>query len=286
MVHLAIIGDVHHHFSQADLVYFNDSAYDLILIVGDLSDYNPYRGYQVASVMSGLRKPTLMIPGNHDTVNLFQLLAELTRNRILAALFGLGQARRTQKLQRLLEPVVLCGYSCHTFLYSGYDFDVISARPFSMGGPGLSFIPYLKQRYGVESILASTRLLKRRINESTSKRLIFLAHNGPHGRGSDRADIWGCDFKVEEGDYGDWDLRLAIEYARARGRQVIAVVAGHMHHELKGGGSRRWHVVSDGIHYLNAARVPRIFVQNGRCRHHHLRLSLDEDQIEIEEMLV
>jgi hypothetical protein len=55
---------------------------------------------------------------------------------------------------------------------------------------------------------------------------------------------------------------------------------------LMGGGSRRWHIVCDGIHYLNAARVPRIFVQDGRRLRHHIRLSFDETRVEIEEMLV
>ena len=38
-VKLAVIGDVHLHFNQFDVDYFNTSNYDLILFVGDLTNY-------------------------------------------------------------------------------------------------------------------------------------------------------------------------------------------------------------------------------------------------------
>ena len=53
---------------------------------------------------------------------------------------------------------------------------------------------------------------------------------------------------------------------------VLAVVAGHMHHRLRGGGARRWKAEQDGVLFLNAARVPRVFHHEGRQVRHHLRL--------------
>lgn len=286
MVNVAIIGDVHRYFNEKDVSYFNDSDYDLILFVGDLSDYLPARGVQLARLLARLEKPALFIPGNHDTVSLFQLLAEIKQNRLLVNLFSVGQERREQRLQEALQGVQLCGYSRHPFVFAGHNFDVIAGRPYSMGGSSLNFKPYLQRRYGVDSLEASARLLMKLIDESTSKKLVFLAHNGPHGLGAGRTDIWGCDFLDEEGDYGDRDLTKALEYAFSRGKKVIAVAAGHMHHQLKGGGTRQWLVERQGTNHINAARVPRIFWRDGRYYHHHVRLSFDETNSNVIEMIV
>jgi uncharacterized protein (TIGR04168 family) len=286
MVNLAIVGDVHLHFSEADVAYFNASTYDLILFVGDLSNHLPRRGYEVATLIGRLEKPALFIPGNHDTVNLFQLLAEIKGNSLLSWAFGLGQRRRASKLRKALNNVQFCGYSTHHFTISGQQFDIVAARPYSMGGPSINYKPFLQQQFGIGSIEASVQFLKNQINTSISDRLIFLAHNGPHGLGETRSDIWGCDFRAEEGDYGDVDLKLAIDYARSQGKQILAVIAGHMHHWLKGGGTRQWYVKSEDTAYINAARVPRIYQHAGRSVRHYIRLSFNEEQVEIGQVLV
>jgi len=77
-----------------------------------------------------------------------------------------------------------------------------------------------------------------------------------------------------------------VRYARARGKNVRAVIAGHMHHHLKGGGQRRWRVERDGTLYLNAARVPRIFPRGGRTLRHHVELVLDADRVMAREVLL
>lgn len=286
MAELAIIGDVHHQFSEADVDYFNASSYDLILFVGDLSHFYPRKGYRIAQRISRLQIPALFIPGNHDTVNLFQLLAEIKRWPLLTRLLGLGQERRARKLRRSLGKVRFCGYSCHSFFLSGQAFDIIAARPYSMGGPHLNFVSHLRQRYGIATMQASAQRLMGLVERSQSENVIFLAHNGPAGLGSRRTDIWGCDFREDEGDYGDPDLLHAVEFAREKGREVLAVVGGHMHHQLKGGGRRRWCVEQDGTVYINAARVPRIFQQAGSHWRHHVRLSIDAGCVNVEELLV
>ncbi|HVT34028.1 MAG TPA: hypothetical protein VHE37_00480, partial [Nevskiaceae bacterium] len=59
------------------------------------------------------------------------------------------------------------------------------------------------------------------------------------------------------------------------GKRVHAVVAGHMHHRLKGGGlPRRVQLLRDHTLYLNAARVPRIRVQDGAEVRYHVSLTL------------
>ncbi len=129
------------------------------------------------------------------------------------------------------------------------------------------------------------RRLKRCVDESEARRVIFLAHHGPTGLGERRADLWGCDFRKEEGDFGDADLRVAIDYARVRGKRVLAVVAGHMHHRLRGGGMRKWCETREEVLYVNAARVPRIFEDRDGLIHHHVDLVIEEDRAYAVEIL-
>ena len=152
----------------------------------------------------------------------------------------------------------------------------------------LTFRPYLSRVHGVTSLEASAARITQRIDESRGSRIVFLAHNGPSGLGARRSDIWGCDFKRGEGDFGDPDLRLAIDHARARGKHVLAVLAGHMHHTLRGGGGTRTWLARDeaGTLHVNAARVPRVFMAGGKEQRHHVEVVLDGDRAEAREVLV
>jgi len=145
-----------------------------------------------------------------------------------------------------------------------------------MGGPNLGFRPYLKAVFGVADFADSAARLKALFDQCTEPVLI-LAHNGPTGLGATRHDIFGCDFKREEGDFGDPDLKDAIEYAQSQGKRILAVAAGHMHHRVRGGGERITHLTVNGIHYLNAARVPRIWKESGQVLRHHAKISISED---------
>ena len=110
--------------------------------------------------------------------------------------------------------------------------------------------------HGVNSLETSISKLKTCVDEAQSKNLLFLAHTGPYGLGNGRSDLWGIDYKQSEGDNGDHDLQEAIFYAKNKGKNIIAVVAGHMHHRLKREGYRTSYRCKDGIHYVNAAKVP------------------------------
>jgi uncharacterized protein (TIGR04168 family) len=179
--------------------------------------------------------------------------------------------------------VPLVGYSCHEIHADGVDLSVVAARPHSMGGSRWHFERHMRERHGVDGFLASAARLRAVVNDCRHDDVLFLAHNGPTGLGERPDDIWGCDFKPELGDFGDPDLRDAIEHARSRGKRVRAVVAGHMHHRLAGGGQRRWHVERDGTQYINAARVPRIVGRGASARRHHVRLSIDAERVVVEE---
>lgn len=272
---LAVIGDVHGLFGDADVAHLNASDYAAVLFVGDLGNYRDGGDLTVARHIAKLTKPTWVIPGNHDAIHLAQLLAEVVRRPNAARLWARRQGRRVAALAAALGPATLVGYDLFTIEARGESVDVIAARPHAMDGGQLSFSAYLSERYGITSLAQSAQRLKGLVEQSTHKRLIFLAHNGPAGLGAARHDIWGCDFLPGAGDWGDTDLRDAIDHARALGKSVLAVVAGHMHHKLRGGGNRTWTVQRDGTLYVNAARVPRIQRRDGVRHHHHVELHLE-----------
>lgn len=124
------------------------------------------------------------------------------------------------------------------------------------------------------------------VDAAASQQLIFLAHNGPTGLGDQATDIWGCDFRPAQGDFGDKDLRIAIDYARQQGKRVLAVIAGHMHQQTKNGQIRPWYSQQDGISYLNPARVPRIFRQGKSQVHYYLSLTLNQQTLTAAEQYI
>jgi uncharacterized protein (TIGR04168 family) len=231
-IDVAVVGDVHLQWDATDAAHFRDSRYDLVLFVGDLAGYSHRGGLRVARSIATIGRRALVMPGNHDGIHLGQLLAEVVRRPRLGALLGDGQARRCEELAAALRPAVLCGYSTHDVVTPRGALGVIAARPHSMGGSYVAYQRYLARRFGVRSIDDSARRLQALIDASAHERLVFFAHNGPAGLGAGRGDIWGCDFRPQEGDWGDEDLRRAIEHARSGGRRVMAVVAGHMHHAV------------------------------------------------------
>ena len=283
-IQLAIIGDVHRQFDPHDVTQFNQSDYDLLLCTGDLANMWHREGLVAARQMARLQKPTLIIPGNHDTLTLPQLVAEIKQWPRLRRWLAWGQGRRLRQWQRALGPVQVGGYSVHP-MPGADDLAVVVGRPFAMGGSVLHCQPQLKRQFGIGTMVESAARLCQLIEQTSQQKLIFLAHNGPTGLGSTRKSIWGKDFHPDEGDFGDSDLRAAIDFAQTHGKIVLAVVAGHMHHHVKREGNRTWHLVADGIHYLNAARVPRIFEENGRTVYHHIRLTIDDNSVTVSEQL-
>ncbi|MBW7859053.1 MAG: metallophosphoesterase [Leptonema sp. (in: Bacteria)] len=278
---IAIIGDIHTNWNSTDIHYFNQSSYDLILICGDLPGRLHTQTLTIASLLSKLKKPAVMIPGNHDSTTVQQLVGEIIQKPSLIGKTGKPQLERVDQLALSLAPIQLGGYSIHRF--SGID--ILTTRPHSMGGPNLSFQPYLKHRFSVETIEDSANLLKKLVDQ-TNQDIIFLGHNGPSGLGADRSDIFGCDFKPEMGDFGDTDSRIALDYAIQTGKKVKAFIGGHMHHHLRGGGKRKWLIQENDIWFVNAARVPRIFKHNHQLIHHHVRLIINSDSVKVNPVFV
>jgi uncharacterized protein (TIGR04168 family) len=284
-VRLALIGDVHLSFDAHDAAALDADRYDAVLFAGDLSGYSPRGGLRVGRYIASLRTPTLVVPGNHDGALPHQLLAEMMRHEASIELTASGQAERVAQLRAALAPAVLGGYSVHPLRAaagSGRDerIDCVVGRPHSFGGPQLSFRPYLREQFGIDSIERSAERLCALVDATTTERIVFLAHNGPSGLGEKKSDIWGADFRKSEGDFGDPDLRTAIVHARRRGKRVLAVLAGHMHHAVRGGGERTWTVKEHETLFVNAARVPRVWKAEGKILRHHVEVVIEGERVE------
>ncbi|XP_058067572.1 uncharacterized protein LOC131216942 isoform X4 [Magnolia sinica] len=116
--------------------------------------------------------------------------------------------------------------------------------------------------YGVSDMVGSAKkIYEAALGIPDDHSIIFLAHNGPTGLGSQINDICGKDWVFGGGDHGDPDLAQALSDLKKSTRLSIPlVVFGHMHKELAyGNGLRKMIVVgADNTVYLNGAIVPRV----------------------------
>jgi len=285
-IRIGVIGDLHTHWDDVDVVQFDRSDYDLLLFTGDLGGGTPASSLRVARTISRLRKQALVMPGNNDTGDIRQLAAELAHRGGMKQLSAIRQGRH-QDDNLSAQPVVrLCGYSNHILQRDDLAVTLIAGRPHSMGGAALSFAAHMQSVYGIDSIEASAQRLCDLVDQTTTERLVFLSHNGPVGLGDEPHAMWGCDFKPGGGDWGDPDLAVAIDHALARGRQVLAVVGGHMHLRTKCGNERPWRLDREGVVYVNAARVPRIFSSSENTHRHHVALTITRDGAQVAEVIV
>jgi uncharacterized protein (TIGR04168 family) len=271
---IGIIGDLHSAWDDADVAYFNRSAYQLLLFTGDLGASTQEDGARIAKAISRLERDVLVMPGNNDAAQYNALAAELAyRQGAKSLLRGLAGAEPTPE-------ATLCGYSSHRFTIGDRELTVIAGRPFSMGGPELTYAEELARAHGVTSLEQSAGRIAELIERAETREVIVLSHNGPAGLGAAARSLWGRDFAEPAMDWGDPDLAQALAQVRERGtHRVLAVIAGHMHTPIRGGGERELELRRDGTLYLNPARVPRIFErEDGREVRHHAELTLHGDE--------
>ncbi|MCC5814275.1 MAG: metallophosphoesterase [Leptospira sp.] len=276
----ACIGDIHGFWEDRDTEYFNQSDYDFLLLTGDLPDHKPFSAgrKKLYEKLNRLSIPTYMCLGNWDGANFTQLIGEVFQNRFLIQLGGMGHIKRVDRLKQSLSNIEVSSYTVTSLANENLapkgrnildskdasrfeQIGLLIGRPFTCGGPHLGFTPSLRKLFGITSMGDSVTQYKKIIDSCKGHydRIIILSHNGPTGLGDKATHIYGCDFRKEEGDWGDPDLEEAIRYAKESGFQIPLVVSGHMHHRNpKTKSKRKWKVKKDDTIYLNAAKVPRM----------------------------
>ncbi|XP_031482932.1 uncharacterized protein LOC116252654 [Nymphaea colorata] len=241
-IRIAVVGDVHDDWDlQEDGKALQFLQPDLVLFTGDFGNEN----VDLVRSIAGLKFPKAAILGNHD--------CWYTRRFSMK-----GKDRVKAQLECLGEEHV--GYRRIDF--PGLKLSIVGGRPFSCGGDVIFRPELISARYGVHDMKESARkICQAAIGTPEGHSIIFLAHNGPTGLGSQISAICGRDWVLEGGDHGDPDLAQAISDLKEGYKLSIPlVIFGHMHKQLAYRRGLRKMVVhgTDGIIYLNGAVVPRV----------------------------
>ena len=228
---IAIVGDCHGLWSEADIEILSIVKPDFVLFVGDISEGK----IKIIKKINCLDIQSYVLLGNHDR--------------------GSDKTGETlQKQIRVLQDK-FCGWQLKVF---ENKINIVGARPCSSGGG--YFLS--KEVLGVYGPLTEQESARKIINCSIQARedlpLIIIAHSGPTGLGSEPNSICGRDWKVPPLDWGDRDLNIALTEIK-KNRFINLVVFGHMHNILnRNQGSRKMlEIDNGGTFYLNAAIVPR-----------------------------
>ncbi len=266
---IAVVGDVHDQWEEADNNALEQLDIDLILFVGDF-------GNESVPVVRKIREvsvPKAVIMGNHDAW-------------YTASAWG----RKKCPYDRYKEDWLQQQLDLLGDIHVGYDkldfpqfkLSVVGSRPYSWGGPELKNKDFLRDRYQVSNFKESTAKIMSAVQETSEDNIIFLGHNGPTGLGEHPEAICGKDWQPIGGDHGDPDFTQAIEQTCDLGKKIPLVTFGHMHHRLRHTRSQlRTRVVSNeqGTVYLNAACVPRIIEENGKKLRNFSLVTLDNGNV-------
>ncbi|KAL1563480.1 hypothetical protein AAHA92_05942 [Salvia divinorum] len=239
---IAVVGDVHDDWSlEEDTKALQLLKPDLVLFTGDFGNEN----VDLVESISNVDFAKAVILGNHDAWNT-QKFSAREKDAVQLQLECLGDEH--------------VGYRRMDF--SNLKLSIVGGRPFSCGGRQVFRKKLLTARYGIHDMDGSAeRIYQAAIGTPAGHSVIFLAHNGPTGLGSNMDDICGKDWIPGGGDHGDPDLARAISQLKETTKLSIKlVVFGHMHKELaSGNGLRKMIAVEDdNIVYLNGAIVPRV----------------------------
>jgi uncharacterized protein (TIGR04168 family) len=240
-VHVRVLGDPHGLLDLEEDAFWLSQT-DLALCTGDFAYHIQGRGRDRSrQVMAALRKiGVVTILGNHDGI---------CHHKSFTYRFGEAEPALQEEMIQALGECYL-GYRRLDF----EEFSLVGARPFSNGNPGIQWPPYEHEKISVEK---SAELVLDLIRQAPRDKILILAHNGPKGLGGKRDSPYGRDWKVPACDWGDEDLALVLEDLPTN-KQVMGLVTGHMHHQLRGGGYRQRVAFVKDIPVINAAVVPRV----------------------------
>ncbi|KAJ6746177.1 hypothetical protein OIU74_028776 [Salix koriyanagi] len=212
-----------------------------IAVVGDVHD--DWNLEEDSKALQLLQPDLVLFTGDfgNENVELVQSIADLNLPKVV--ILGNHDAWKTQH-------------------FSGKRKDGVQRQLECLGEEHIFRRSLLSARYGVQDMDASTdRIYNAALGTPEDHMVIFLAHNGPTGLGSNLNDICGKDWVFGGGDHGDPDLAQAISRVKETTKiNTPLVVFGHMHKELAyGNGLRKMIVVgADKTIYLNGAIVPRV----------------------------
>ncbi|MEN9208235.1 MAG: TIGR04168 family protein [Gloeomargarita sp. GMQP_bins_120] len=262
---IAVVGDVHGQWQEADALALEHLQVDLVLFVGDFGN----EAVEVVAQVAVLPWPKAVVLGNHDA---WYTATDWGRRQ--CPYDPSREDRFRQQLDLLGDDHV--GYGCRKFPPLGLA--VVGGRPCTWGGVEWQWGDFYRQYFGVEGWAASQERILQAIRQARSPQVILLNHNGPSGLGGEPCDPCGRDWAPVGGDFGDPDLAGALHMARSQGISIPLVVFGHMHRQLRGNlGQRRMvHQDEQGTVYFNAAVVPRI--RNGL--HHFGLVTLGADGVQ------
>ena len=267
---IAVIGDVHDQWDEADIAALHSLEVDLALFVGDFGN----EAVAVVRSIARLNLPKAAILGNHDA---WYTATPWGRQKCP---YDRAKEDWVQLQMELLGDADV-GYGKRDFPQLGLT--VIGGRPFSWGGSEWKYESFYRDRYGVHNFAESLARIKQAVDDAAFDTLIFMGHCGPTGLGDTPESPCGRDWKPLGGDFGDPDLAAAIAYAQQQGKSVPLVTFGHMHHALRHRQDRqrqRFSQDTQGTAYLNAACVPRIVRTGARCARNFSIVSLKCSQVQ------
>lgn len=266
---IVCVGDIHGQWNENDESALRALNPDLVLFVGDYGDEDVRVTRRISDFAASTNFGVATVFGNHDA---FFTASYGGRKR---APYNQSEECRVTEQMKMLRPFDVS--------YRSVDFDevrisICGGRAFSVGGPNWKYSEFYRKFVGIEGMKHSARKMREAVQSCQYPTVIFLSHSGPIGLGSKPSDPCGKDWgDYPGGDYGDEDLRAAIEQAREEGFRVPLTVFGHMHKRLLGNRGERTMVTTepDGDSggdtiMVNAAVVPRHRIgphSNGSLHH-------------------
>lgn len=253
---IVCVGDIHGQWNENDEAALCALKPDLALFVGDYGNEDVRVTRRIADFAASSSFGVATVFGNHDA---FFTASFTGRKR---APYDKNTTCRVTDQMKMLAP--------YDVSYKSVGFDnirlsVCGGRAFSVGGPNWKYKDFYRRFVGIDGMKHSARKMTEAVERSQYNTVVFLSHSGPLGLGDQPSDPCGKDWGENPGgDYGDEDLREAIEKARADGIRIPLTVFGHMHKTLLGNRGNRTMVKTepDGNSggetvMVNAAVVPR-----------------------------
>lgn len=250
------VGDIHGQWDEDDEKALSALQPDLALFVGDFGNEDVGIARRVADFAALADFNVATVFGNHDA-----FFTASTKRRYNSPYRSDSVCRVATQIDLLAEYDV----SYRSAAFNNLGLSVCGGRSFSSGGPLWRHSQFYREYFGINGLTQSSEKLSEAVLNAKFDTVIFLSHSGPTGLGDRPEDPCGKDWGSSPGgDFGDADLRIAIEDARSSGMRIPLIVFGHMHKVLKGNRGDRVMVKSetDGTSggqtvMLNTAVVPR-----------------------------